>query len=640
MLEVSVIVPVFNTSQEYLKQCLNSIFAQRFCSFEVIVVDDGSDRSEALESTFRSFETNNNFRLIRHEVNKGLPSARNTGLTNAVGKYVVFVDSDDFWVGDNVLHELHTTALIDGCDVLRFNGKYYSGSRFGANLAPHDDFINISARASPRCRIFRSVFLYFIKRSFLLDKSIVFNQGIHIGEDVFFLSKVLAETDKVSSVSNFFYAYRYDNESMMRSRWRLAQFEEEACSALAVLEHFNDSSAVLREYFNNRYNSYLLIGLLPRVATDLSGSEQRIIANQYLSTVKKLSEHLGGDFKIGRLTKILLLLAKCRMLSPKFSLIRPVLKFAFPKLKRIAKMYTSTFWANQINRVMRRLSLRVDSVGLKGIFQRPLLNNLEGRIDYSIEKPSQIHIKPGVSAMIRVKNEERLIWACLKSISSHFDELVVIDNGSTDKTVAVVKRFADTHDDGHKVRLYTYPFLVSKCGEDHNNTPENSVHSLAYYYNWCKSKCRYRAIVKWDADMVMGGQIDVFRKVVRTINNSKINVGAIFKTQSVYVHDNEPLLVGNLLFSEVRAFTNSPNVYFTKDNNFERLTFTSLHRIVECSAIFSFELKDTQEDEFDHWSSMSFDGPRKVSEYRTYRALQLGYLDRTADFQPFNLSSS
>lgn len=92
MPEISVIVPVYNTAK-YLEPCLRSIATQTFGNFEVIVVNDGST-DESLSIIQKFLNADNRIKLISQE-NKGLSEARNTGLRNANGRWVTFLDSDD-----------------------------------------------------------------------------------------------------------------------------------------------------------------------------------------------------------------------------------------------------------------------------------------------------------------------------------------------------------------------------------------------------------------------------------------------------------------------------------------------------------------------------------------------------------------
>ena len=89
---ISIIVPVYNV-ESYLKECLESIRHQSYTDIEVILVNDGSTDSSK-EICERFCQADSRFRLINQE-NKGLSAARNRGVKESVGEYIMFVDSDD-----------------------------------------------------------------------------------------------------------------------------------------------------------------------------------------------------------------------------------------------------------------------------------------------------------------------------------------------------------------------------------------------------------------------------------------------------------------------------------------------------------------------------------------------------------------
>ena len=122
MPEISVIVPTYNYAH-FIGDCLDSIFAQTYKDFEVIVIDDGStdDTARVLE------KYKGEIRYIYQE-NKGLPAARNTGIKAAQGEYLAFLDSDDLWLpeklGEQVLFLRNEADMgIIFSDASAFNEK-------------------------------------------------------------------------------------------------------------------------------------------------------------------------------------------------------------------------------------------------------------------------------------------------------------------------------------------------------------------------------------------------------------------------------------------------------------------------------------------------------------------------------------
>lgn len=123
--EISIIIPIYNVDS-YLYRCLASVACQTFRDYEVLMIDDGStDRSLLIAQDFAaSFY---NFHLIRNKV-KGVSGARNTGVQNARGEYIAFVDSDDY-VDPSYLKSLYHAAKNSGADVACCNYALYSQDR-------------------------------------------------------------------------------------------------------------------------------------------------------------------------------------------------------------------------------------------------------------------------------------------------------------------------------------------------------------------------------------------------------------------------------------------------------------------------------------------------------------------------------
>ena len=126
MVSFSIIIPVYNVEQ-YLDQCVGSVVSQSYRNFEVILVDDGSlDGSGALCDAWAARDAR--IRVI-HQENQGLSGARNTGIRAAIGDYLMFLDSDDWWSNDSVLETVACRLEKTGADVLSFSYQKVYGSR-------------------------------------------------------------------------------------------------------------------------------------------------------------------------------------------------------------------------------------------------------------------------------------------------------------------------------------------------------------------------------------------------------------------------------------------------------------------------------------------------------------------------------
>jgi hypothetical protein len=110
-----------------------------------------------------------------------------------------------------------------------------------------------------------------------------------------------------------------------------------------------------------------------------------------------------------------------------------------------------------------------------------------------------------LSAMFRVRDEEEYLERSVLSIVDDVDEIVIVDNLSTDSTPAIIGELVRRHPD--KVRSYTYPYEVARQGDENAALAAEpgglkSPRLLANFYNWCLDKCTMGYILKWDGDMI------------------------------------------------------------------------------------------------------------------------------------------
>ena len=222
---ISVIIPMYNTDK-YITQCLESVLAQTFKDYEVIVIDDCStDNSvKVVESLADKFE--GKLQLAKLKKNNGSPGIpRNKGLKLAKGKYIVFLDSDDL-LTDTALEELYTIAEKTQADVLHANQfiTATNGSEeFNANTPvgletwetsetvkrPTAVTNNLIERLKMFCQknFTWSCWNKIFRREFLISNKIEF-ATITYSEDMPFCFKALCLAKKYVRIPNIFYMYR------------------------------------------------------------------------------------------------------------------------------------------------------------------------------------------------------------------------------------------------------------------------------------------------------------------------------------------------------------------------------------------------------------------------------------------------
>lgn len=204
---ISVIVPVYNTSP-YLSECLQSIVAQSFKNIEIICVNDGSTDDSL--SILRAFAARDGRIKIISQPNRGLSAARNAGLREAKGRYVMFVDSDDS-LFSGALRTAFKAAAGNCSDIVIFG---YEPRWVPQNLSEKyamPENRNFSYKdVTERIFGYWSVWSKIYNRSFIRRCRLSFPEGL-IFEDVWFHSCSMLQAKRVSLVNDRLYAYRTDN---------------------------------------------------------------------------------------------------------------------------------------------------------------------------------------------------------------------------------------------------------------------------------------------------------------------------------------------------------------------------------------------------------------------------------------------
>lgn len=629
-IDVSVIVPVYNTSL-YLAQCLGSVLRQSLTNFEIIVVNDCStDHSAEIVNHYLSQDPR--IKLINHTQNLGLPSARNTGVAAARGKYIVHLDSDDFWGSEKVLETLYQVSESDGCEILRFNGQVLEKGKLVRRITSKANFINCNLRNTAHLTHFRSVYLFCFRKSFLEQHDLQFDPKISLGEDGIFLTKALTKAERVSSISDDFYRYRISNNSLMRKKWQLKDFLEELAAFQIMYKTLASHRRIRQQVVAQRISRYVPFQLAQRARTDLNPGNR---VKYYKALQKQLSQYNADDPNLQSSVQFTGKTFQRLANRHWWGLLATYVQFAaraLPLLLWLKKKAQGL--ANLYGRYQLRKEIILGTI--KAFLRRHIsppkdrhFNNREKHEDFNFKLSLQDK-KPGSSAMLRVKNEARNILECLTSIADCFDEIVVVDNASDDTTVEKIQHFQATHPQGQKVTLHHYPFQIARCGEEHQQTAANSVHSLGYFYNWCLSHCHHKTVIKWDGDMQFVANKNAkgsFRNFLKRIEDGPTPSFSSFLVQTVYRDAQQHYWLSTYeRASEIRVISNHPNVFFQKGLHFETLIIHPFNKVHRLTQVIAYEIKDITTDEFTHWTSLSFDAPRKVKEYRNYRHLQLGFI--------------
>ena len=216
---ITVIVPVYN-AEKYLKKCIESIIKQQFTNYEILIINDGStDKSLSICNELKNIY--NCIRVINH-ANQGIGKTRNEGIDNANGKYIMFLDSDDYIEDENFFEKINgiiekqkdPTIIIYGYKKMyEASGKFTEKNRF--ECKKNDEIINELIRQNyykgcPWDKI--------VKKDFIKANKIVFPNG-RLSEDIKWCGDILeyAKNSDIQVLNENPYVYVQRKRSITKS---------------------------------------------------------------------------------------------------------------------------------------------------------------------------------------------------------------------------------------------------------------------------------------------------------------------------------------------------------------------------------------------------------------------------------------
>lgn len=215
---VSVIVPVFNT-EKYLDRCIDSIINQTYSNLEILLIDDGStDSSGLICDQYKEFD---NRIKVFHISNRGLSEARNLGLRIAVGKYILFIDSDDYIEMDSI-ERLLTGILDKNIDFVMGNyreiDQNYSCDKVRNGVQPYFPYSSpeIMKLLIQNKAWYPAAYLNLYRKDFLINNTLFFRKGFYY-EDLELLPRLFFTANRIVYVDYIFYNYIIRENSIMTS---------------------------------------------------------------------------------------------------------------------------------------------------------------------------------------------------------------------------------------------------------------------------------------------------------------------------------------------------------------------------------------------------------------------------------------
>ena len=474
---VSIVVPVYNT-EKYLCRCLDSILAQTFHNFELILVDDCStDNSCKIVNGYMS-EFNGRLKLYHTEKNSGSGAvARNIGLSRASGEYVFNMDNDDM-LTKTALEEMYTLAKEYDADVV-YCEKYYESDDDGKNIRTQiwqkgdlvdkptfeSEDLKERVKAIIDDRYWVVPWSKMIRRKLLVDNKILF-PTLNISDDNIWNHALVFCAEKFLRVPNAVYIYRLSNKSIMRikkpPKVRMNFWLRPILLGLKILDELMSK----HEFFKvNPEYRYAILEKFINVRVDwIYSSSKKLSKDVIYNTIKKEFGKYFGEYDV-------LISCLCTQLFEK-------------------------------------------DIALK-------------ENDLLLNRGKRKRAFTAISVVIPLYNAEEYVGECLESllIQTFQDfEVIVVDDCSTDNSVRIVKNYAPKFDGRLKL------LKTKKNSGTGGYVPRNFGFSFA--------RGEYVFFIDAD-DFILGSALETLYKAAKKYNADLVYTSAYYhmnKPNDIFVN--------------------------------------------------------------------------------------------------------
>lgn len=287
---VTIIIPVYNT-EKYLMECINSVLNQTYKNYEIIIVNDGS--TDSSRNIIKNYLNEHSNMILLEQENEGQGSARNKAINEAKGKYIYFLDSDDY-ILPTTIERLYNTCEENELDLILFDGdsfydedidenikidkryhrnevydEVYSGEVLLEKLIENNDF-------------FVSPCLYMLSKKTLETHNIFFPEGI-IHEDELFTFELFKYSKKVKHLNEVLFMRRLRKNSTMTSIDAIRSFRG---YAFIFYEFYKQYNRALPDFATKKRLGNLYVKVI--INYNLLDSKDKIENKNEIKAIKKI----------------------------------------------------------------------------------------------------------------------------------------------------------------------------------------------------------------------------------------------------------------------------------------------------------------------------------------------------------------
>lgn len=238
--KVTVIMPIYNVAQ-YLDKCIGSVLEQSYKNFEVFLVDDGStDESPQIVDKYANMD---NRVIAIHQTNSGVDAARNVGLDRGTGKYVAFIDSDDWYHKDylknlvNIAEQEKSDLVVCGFEPVGIDNPPQVKELGEMTVGKREAMQHLLGYNSFNGYVWNKLFLMETIR----EHNIKFEDGYWACDDVLFAGNYIYYCKKIKVISDKLYYYMQNNTGANRVRYAgKVPFDKKWLCSFEVTKHFEE----------------------------------------------------------------------------------------------------------------------------------------------------------------------------------------------------------------------------------------------------------------------------------------------------------------------------------------------------------------------------------------------------------------
>lgn len=292
---ISIVIPFYN-AEKYVGKCIETLLAQSFKSFEVLLIDDGST-DNSLKLIEKSTSKDPRFRIFRKNINQGVAAARNLGITEAHGDFIRFMDVDDTLPAESLRLLSDYSAQQD---FVRGSTEVFQKERKHTDFSTTQNLIDIHPFIVPmpaRSKIIYGHCSMLFNKQFLNKNNIRFPEHKENAEDTTFLADCFFRATRISVIQDIVYQYRRHEDSLsnpvnpgisffINSLGRWFYIKQRAIES----GHPN----VLDQAFENAMKNYISKEYFPRLSKHLTNTEIQEIKG----IVKDLTNMFGVPFSL------------------------------------------------------------------------------------------------------------------------------------------------------------------------------------------------------------------------------------------------------------------------------------------------------------------------------------------------------